>query len=131
MSVATEHGTTLRPARARPTQGSGWPGPCRSPFKGLAVPGPVHAAQHVIQRPVLEYHHDHMIKRVLPAPIRRSRPPIFLARAPGDLRTESGKPPSRRLSLISFRFRVTIATLIGLAGSAAEISALLILYLGH
>ena len=72
-----------------------------------------------------------MIKRVLPAPIRHSRPPIFLARAPGDLRTESGKPPSRRLSLISFRFRVTIATLIGLAGSAAEISALLVLYLGH
>jgi hypothetical protein len=47
-----------------------------------------------------------------------------------DLRSELGKPPSRRLSLTSFRFRVTIAVSIGFAGSAAEVSALLILYGG-
>ena len=47
-----------------------------------------------------------------------------------DLRAESGKAPSRRLSLISFRFRVTVAILIGFAGSAAEISAFLVLSSG-
>jgi hypothetical protein len=35
--------------------------------EGLAVSRPVQAAEHVIKRPVLEHHHDHVIERVLPA----------------------------------------------------------------
>jgi hypothetical protein len=34
-------------------------------LKRLAIPRPVEAAQHVVQRPVLKQHHHHMIERVV------------------------------------------------------------------
>ena len=46
-------------------------------LEGLAVPRPVQAAEHVIQRPVLEHHHDHVIQRVIPALTRHPRPLPF------------------------------------------------------
>ena len=44
--------------------------------EGLAVTRPVQAAKHIIERPVLEQHHDQMIQRVIPAPSRHPRPRI-------------------------------------------------------
>jgi hypothetical protein len=35
-------------------------------LEGLSVTGPVQTAQHVVQRPVLEHHDDHVIERVAP-----------------------------------------------------------------
>jgi hypothetical protein len=40
----------------------------------LAIPRPVQTAKHVIQRPVLKHHHDHVIQRVIPALTRHPGP---------------------------------------------------------
>jgi hypothetical protein len=100
MSVATVYGTTLFSAAVL--------GPLRDrvgqilaqhAIERLAVFRPIEAAQQVVQRPVLEHHHDHMIQRIFPALISYPKPP--------DPRTErlcwSQRPPriERRLSWLA------------------------------
>ena len=51
-------------------------------LEGLAVPRPVQATEHVVQRPVLEQDHDHVVQRVIPALTRHPGLLIFSTWAP-------------------------------------------------